>query len=169
MAQKFKLTIDKFKGLCECEVGESRLISGESPRMKNLCITPSFTLMQREGWQVVSGNEGEPRGIFAGNAAGEERVIFVISEKVYMLKSGEREEIGTLESNTGEVSIFSFNSKIYFLDGQKIKVWDGSVISDLQPYIPLVAISCDYNGAGTPFEDVNLLTGTVRQQFSPDG
>lgn len=169
MAQNFRLTMDKFKGLHECEAGESRLLSGESPRMKNLLITDSYTLMQREGWRVVCNVGGEARGLFSGNVAGVERVIFVLSDKVYLLNSGEKEEIGTLESTTGEVSIFSFNSKVYFLDGVKIKVWDGEEFGDLKPYVPLVLISCDHQSAGTAFEDANMLTGTIRQQFSPDG
>ncbi|MBR6633538.1 MAG: hypothetical protein IKL05_04450 [Clostridia bacterium] len=169
MARSFNIRIDKFLGLHQCEAGESRLRSGESPRMKNLTVTPSYTLLQRDGWERVAETSGEGRAIFTGAIKGKDRVIWVVSDKVYSLDNGEISVIGELESSEGKVSIFHFASKLYFLDGTKIKVWDGDSFGDIEPYVPLIAISCDYSGAGTSFEDVNLLTGKKRQSFTTDG
>ncbi len=165
MARDFRTVIDKFLGLHQSEQGEGRLKRGESPRMKNLTVTPSYSLIQRNGWRCVSNTRGVGRAVF-----GDREVIWVVDDRVYLrLENGTVYEIGTLDTAEGQVSIFPFNSKIYFLDGKQIKVWDGESFKNLQAYVPLVAVSCDYLGAGTPFEDVNILTGTKRQTFSPDG
>lgn len=165
MGRNFKTVIDKFLGLHEGCDGESRLKRGESPRMKNLTVTPSYTLLQRDGWERVVNTSGEGRGLYTG-ALG---IFWVIDEKIWRLVDGEESLVGTLESNSGKVSIFEFDSCLYFLDGVKIKEWNGESLGDINPYVPLVAVSCDHNGAGTPFESVNLLTGRKRQSYTPNG
>lgn len=164
MGGEFKTVINKFLGLHQTEVGEGRLKKGESPMMKNLKITPNYTLLRREGFERVSKKSGEARGLYIG-----ENIFSVVSEKVYMYDGNAEYMIGALESTGGEVSIFSFDGVLYFLDGVKIKKWDGAVFSDLSPYVPLIAVSCTPSGGGTPFEDVNLLTGKKRQSYTPDG
>ncbi|MBE6650988.1 MAG: hypothetical protein E7613_06715 [Ruminococcaceae bacterium] len=164
MQGNFRTVIDKFLGLHECEAGETRLKKGESPLMKNLRVTQNYTLLRREGFRKVSSKEGEGRGLYIGK-----NVFWVVSDSVYMLDGDTEYMIGTLESSSGEVTVFEFDGKVYFLDGKRIKKWDGAVFSDLSPYVPLVAISCTPDGAGTPFEEVNLLTGKKRQSFTPDG
>ena len=162
MAGNFRNITDKFLGLRESEFGETRIKKGESPKMKNLRVTPEYTLILRDGFEKVSITEGEGRGVYAY----EKGVIWVVDEKVYLRRGDSETVIGELESTTGEVSFFHFGGKIYILDGVKIKVWDGETFSDIEPYIPTIAISCDHTGAGTPFEEVNLLTGTKKQVFS---
>lgn len=165
MARDFTTVIDRFLGLHQCEIGEGRLKKGESPLMKNLSITPSYTLIQRDGWEVVSPTSGVGRGIYIGNR----ETVWIVSDQVWMKNSAGECMIGLLETAEGEVCIFPFDSKLYFLDGRRIKVWDGAVFSDIAPYVPLIAVSCDHSGAGVSFESVNLLTGSKRQSFTPDG
>lgn len=169
MARNFNIRINKFLGLHECEQGESRLKSGESPRMKNLTVTPNYTLIQRDGWECIADTSGEGRAVFTGSVNGEDRVVWVVSDSVYSLENGVKTLIGQLESTEGKVTVFPFDSKLYFLDGTKIKEWDGESFGDIVPYVPTIAISCDYLGAGTSFEDANLLTDQKRQSFTPDG
>ncbi len=165
MAHDFRTVIDKFLGLHQSIQGEGRLKKGESPAMKNLTVTPDYTLIQRNGWKRMSDTSGAGRAIYA-----DRDVIWVVDDRVYLrLESGEEYEIGCLETAEGQVSIFPFNSSVYFLDGKQIKVWNGESFKNLNAYVPLIAVSCDYLGAGIPFEEVNLLTGTKRQTFSPDG
>ncbi len=169
MARDFRTTINKFLGLHQCEIGEGDLKIGESPRMKNLTVTSSYTLSRRDGYCRVCDTSGVGRGVFSGSLNGSETVVWVVDEKVYKLSGGEAVEIGQLDSSQGEVMIFPFGNALYFLDGIKIKKWNGESFSNLNYYVPVIAISCDYTGAGTPYEDANLLTGRKRQRFTPDG
>lgn len=164
MARDFNTVINKFLGLNQCEAGESRLKKGESPKMKNLKVTPNYTLIQRDGWEKVSDTKGVGRGLYVGKD-----VVWIVSDRVYLKNADGEYVIGCLDTTEGDVCIFPFDSKLYFLDGKRIKSWDGISFSDIDPYVPLIAISCEPSGAGIPFEDVNLLTGKMRQSFTPDG
>lgn len=164
MAESFITITDKFRGLHQCGRGEGLLKKGESPKMKNLTVTDRYTLIQRNGWEEVSATHGKGRALYIGDD-----IVWVVDDRVYLRNAMGEFEIGCLESTEGSVCIFPFASKLYFLDGVKIKVWDGVVFSELVPYVPTVAVSCDYLGAGTSFEPVNLLTGTKKQTFTPDG
>lgn len=165
MARDFIDVTDRFLGLHQCEVGEGRLKNGESPMMKNLSVTSNFTLIQRDGWEEVSATKGVGRGIWSGDFG----TVWIVGDSVWLKSSQEEKVIGKLETDSGEVCIFPFCSRLYFLDGKRIKVWDGTAFGDIEPYVPLIAVSCDYLGAGSSFEAVNLLTGTRRQSFTPDG
>ena len=165
MAKNFTSEIRAFLGLHQAEEGQTRLKKGESPSMKNLKITPNYTLALREGYALVTSGEGEGRGVTFFNNS----VIFVVGKSVYRLKNEEREALGELESDKGEVTFLPFGERLYILDGVKIKVVTGDSVEDIIPYVPLVAISTDSMGGGVPFEDVNLLTPERRQSFTLDG
>ncbi len=164
MAKKFKTVIDKFYGLNECTRGEGGVKSGESPMMKNLTVTQDYSLILRNGWEAIHDGEGVGRGLLAGDYR-----IWVVSEHVYTDKGGAVTEIGELESSQGDVTIFPYGGKHYFLDGVKVKVYDGESFGDIEPYIPTVAVGCNYQGAGTPFEEANMLSPYRRQSFTGDG
>lgn len=160
MARSFKTEIRAFLGLNEGE-GTTVLKKGESPRMVNLKVTPNLTLKLREGYKRVCRGEGEGRGItYFKNA-----VIFVTGKKVFRY-DGECSEVGELESEKGRVSFLPLGGSLYLLDGVKIKVYDGALLRDIEPYIPLVAISCNTAGAGVPFEKVNLISDKRRQSYT---
>ena len=163
MARDFRAFTNRFLGLNESGPSESSLKSGESPKMKNLKITPSYTLALREGYECLCESEGEGRGLTVYNGV----AYFVVGRFVYSY-DGEKKMIGELESETGKVFFLHFGESFYILDGVKIKKWCGGVFSDIEPYVPLIAISTDVNGGGVPFEDINLLTPKRRQSFTAD-
>ncbi|MBQ7897996.1 MAG: hypothetical protein IJ323_06195 [Clostridia bacterium] len=163
MAKSFTSEIHKFLGLHE-PLGDTVLKAGESPKMKNLKVTDSYTLTLREGFEVLEKIDGEPRGI----TSFKDSIFFVAGCSVYRRYNGESALVGELESDEGKVTFLPFGDKLYFLDGTKIKVWQGDGVEDISPYVPLVAISTDHFGAGVAFEDINLLTPERRQSFTMD-
>lgn len=163
MAKNFRTEIHKFLGLHE-PFSDTVLRVGESPRMKNLRVTESYTLALREGFEVLGRFEGVPRGVFAF----KDSIFFVAGSTVYRWYNGESTPVGALESDSGRVTFLPLGDSLYFLDGTKIKVWQGEEVKDLQPYVPLVAISTDVNGGGIAFEEINLLTSERRQSFTMD-
>lgn len=65
---------------------------------------------------------------------------------------------------------FAFNDKLYIQDGTSYKYWSGSAnVADVAGYIPKVAIATPPAGGGTPYEDINTLTGKKHQTFNGDG
>lgn len=162
VAKNFVSNIRSFSGLHEVSGGETRLERGESPKMKNLKVTDTFTLCEREGFEALFSFEKEGRGVYSFN----DEIIAVAGNTVYSYSNGEVTQVGTLESESGQVSFLDYKSKLYILDGEKIKVYSDEALGDITPYVPLVAISTDYLGSGVPFEDINLLTPQRRQSFT---
>ncbi len=167
MSRNFDVSFEKFSGLNLSLDREHTLSSGESCRMQNFCITDAYKLKKRSGFEVLVRNTSEGRGITAVRMKGVERVVYVVGREVYCYSAGTNTLIGQLESDSGEVDFLYLSEKLYFLDGVKIKVWDGETFQDINPYRPLVAISTTPSGAGVAFEETNCLTGKVRQSFSP--
>jgi len=64
--------------------------------------------------------------------------------------------IGTLTD--AETHMFGFNNKLYIMNGTQYKVWDGTTLSDVAGYVPIVATAAaPATGTGTSNEQVNKL------------
>ena len=64
--------------------------------------------------------------------------------------------------------LFTFQDKLYIQDGNEYYSWDGTTFATVAGYIPTIAISTPPAGGGTPYEQINLLTGKKKQLFSGD-
>ena len=65
--------------------------------------------------------------------------------------------------------MFGFQDRLYLLNGSEYKVWDGTALTDVGGYRPLVAVSVPPAGGGTALEQINKLNGLRRVRVSPDG
>lgn len=75
-------------------------------------------------------------------------------------------EIGTIPDV--ETSFFTFDKKIYILCG-KYMSWDGTTLSEIEGYTPLVFINTPPSGGGLVYEEINLLSPKKHQTFNGDG
>ena len=64
---------------------------------------------------------------------------------------------------------FIYGNKLYILDSSSYLVYDGNSIKEVEGYIPRTTISKSPSGAGTVYEDVNLLTGVRKNSYVGDG
>ena len=64
---------------------------------------------------------------------------------------------------------FVYNDKLYIKDGKSYLEYDGSVIKEVEGFIPTTSISRSPSGGGTIYQDVNLLTGVRKNSFVADG
>ncbi|MBR5632473.1 MAG: hypothetical protein IKW68_00700, partial [Clostridia bacterium] len=132
MSRHFNFSCDKFLGLNYDRSCENNLLSGESPEMVNFTVTEAYKLKKRRGYMVLDRMDGEGRGMWCGELGGKETTIFVVGEKVFTRNSdGDAVETGKLESTSGQVDFLRFSNKLYLLDGVKIKLWDGNILSDI--------------------------------------
>jgi hypothetical protein len=68
------------------------------------------------------------------------------------------------------VSFFNMNNKCYIMDGVHYLVYDGTTVSTVVPYVPVISISgLPGTGGGTPNEDFNLLGAGFQDNFTGDG
>jgi len=163
--------INKFLGLNENETGDTQLELGESPNMTNFRVTDDYKLKTREGYAELFASLGaySIRGMWYGKISGAYHFLFAANGKVYEhdLSAGTNTELGTLTD--AETFFFSFDDKVYMLNGNEYKYWDGTTFGDVAGYRPTVYIAAPPSGGGTAYEQANLLTGAKRMTFSGDG
>ena len=171
-------TIDKFLGLNISKTGDTQIKNGESGNMDNFYITDDYKLKKMYGYKTVYQFNDKPKGIFKCNINNETVMLIAAGGSLYKISELDLNDeenwstitptaIGTLTDD--DTYFFVFNKKVYILNGHEYKVWDGTTLKEVEGYVPKVYISTKPNGSGTPFEQINLLTGKKHQTFNGDG
>ncbi len=113
------------------------------------------------------------RGLWSGFVAGQEVLCAACNGYLWQLSRGEdgpwsKTACGTIDTDE-DVFMFGFSGNLYLLNGSQYRVWNGTALTDVGGYRPLVAVSVPPEGGGTTLEQVNKLTGARRVRVSPDG
>lgn len=113
------------------------------------------------------------RGLWSGFVAGQEVLCAACNGYLWQLSRGEdgswsKTACGTIDTDE-DVFMFGFSDNLYLLNGSQYRVWNGTALTDVGGYRPLVAVSVPPEGGGTALEQVNKLTGARRVRVSPDG
>jgi len=171
MAADFTFEWKRFLGLRDSQEISEEWKDAESPEMLNFKITDAYQLKKRDGYFTIL-DEIEPiRGIWCGEIAGKRYFLEVVGEEFFASETS-FDAVSLIEGTVpgqDKVFFFPFYKAVYLLTGHGILQFDGSVLSPLEPYVPLVMISTTPQGSGVTFEEANLLTPKIRQSFSPTG
>lgn len=113
------------------------------------------------------------RGLWSGFVAGQEVLCAACNGYLWQLSLSEdgtwsKTACGTIDTDE-DVYMFGFSDNLYLLNGSQYRVWNGTALTDVGGYRPLVAVSVPPEGGGTALEQVNKLTGARRVRVSPDG
>lgn len=162
--------IAQFRGLNESQDGETKLKYGEADKMENWRVTAEGNLQRRPGTKTIVTLPGAVKGLWKGNINGSVNVLCASEGKLYRVYNGtwEAEELGTVDTS-GDVFIFAFDNKAYIMDGSKYQVFDGTTLSEVEGYIPIVLYGASPAGSGTTLEQINKLTTKRRVMYSADG
>lgn len=164
--------VDRWLGLNEAPDGDTKLKYGEAVSARNWRITADGNLKRRPGTRTVMELGGHVRALWSGRV--KEQNVFLSAANGALWKLTEtngvwaKESLGAL-TTTGDVTIFGFGGSAYILTGAEYKVYDGTSLSDVEGYIPVVSVAVAPAGGGTMLESVNRLNGKRRCWFSPDG
>ena len=185
-------TVDRFLGINEAADGYTEVKMGEASAMENFLVTDACNLTVRPGIRRVDfdmrRDPGKILALWSGHIGpesgleeGEYLVIVDILEEtdrfwMYSRKSGDWELVfsrtGVLGLTSAEgavVKLFAFGSRFYAMTTGKSAVLQNGELLEAEPYIPRVIAGADPGGGGTTFENINLLTGKRREDFSADG
>ena len=169
-------TIDQFLGLNISKTGDTQILNGESGNMDNFYITNDYKLKKMYGYKTIYNFNSRIRGLFKCNINSTNYMLIAANGYLYKISELELEDASNtiVPTQIGEIdddstSFFLFDKKIYVLTGHEYKVWDGTTLKDVEGYIPKVYISTTPAGSGTPFDQINLLTGKKHQTFNGDG
>jgi hypothetical protein len=184
---KKMFTVDKFLGLNEAPDGYTELKMGEASRMVNWLVTDGYNITTRPGVRRVDFAQERESAEILASWAGEmgEREYCVVcdfyngSDRLWMYGRDDKgnykqvhKQVGALGLASAEdamVKIFFFGGKLYVMSRENTVAWEGGAFTVKAPYIPLVITGADPAGGGTTLENLNLLTGKRRIEYSADG
>lgn len=172
MAEKTLLKLDKFLGLHISKDAETELKDGEASSMTNFKITKGYKLKRRDGFKALREGTLAVRGIWCtkDENASMPRYAAVIGNTAYVSDTGfdSLQSAGNVPGSE-DVTFFPFKEKLYILNGTEIKELSDNKTETISPYRPTVMISTSPDGSGDMYESPNMLTGSMRQLFTPDG
>ena len=188
-------TVDKFLGINEAPDGLTELGMGEASRMENFLITDGYNLTVRPGVMRVDQNGERSNGTILAswsghmgdeeNEAVDDEYLVVVdfdgeSDRIFLYRMdrngifyiahSQSGALGLESAENAYVKIFPFGSKLYIMSAGKTVCFDGGAFSTEEAYIPLViAGAAPATGSGTTIENINLLSGKRRIDYSADG
>lgn len=178
------LKVNKFLGLNENRDGSTTLKVGEFSQMRNFKITNDYHLQIRPGTKTIlnlaglvkaegKNADGERlHGVWRGAVKGTYHILaayagFIFDVNVQLETAKKKGQI-----TEADTSFFAFGGKVYMLNGNEYKSWDGeddTQFEDVVGYVPVIQTATNPEGSGTLLEGVNRLTNQRRVQFSPNG
>lgn len=168
----FSFPVNKFLGL-NTDASTGALLTGQSPYMKNFRIGDGYSLIKRDGYMKLYHFGEDIRAVYKTRR--ETEIIFIVSgESVYIVPLPfDAESVRTVGevAQSGNCFFMEYFGTVYLWGGGRVQKYDeqNDVFCLIEPYRPLIAVSCGtMDLSGTPVESVNMLTGAVKKQFSPE-
>lgn len=186
-------TVDRFLGINEAADGFTEVNMGEASAMRNFLVTDACNLTVRPGIQRLDPQmvrtPGKILTVWAGqigaDSGSEEAEYLVVvdfldgRDRFFLYAQNDKGAweialqqdgaLGLTEEVGAVVKVFAFGSKLYAMSTGKTCVLEDGQLREAEPYIPLVIAGMDPAGGGTTIENINLLTGKRRVDFSADG
>jgi hypothetical protein len=173
------LSINNFYGLAMPQAGDTQIYPGQSGNMYNCYITKDYDLSKIEGYLKQNNTDTHKiQGVWYGYVNGTKYFIYAQNGHIYKQDNVQLEDSTTWDTNRDDLGtltdaptqFFAFSEKLYIQNGYEYKYWDETTFGDVIGYRPKIAISClPATGSGTPFENLNLLTGKMRKTYNGDG
>ncbi len=164
---KERITLTEFGGLDERQTFSGDL--SRSPEMLNFRITPARTLKKRDGIAVAFSAPDTVTGLWCGYLGGKQYLLYTAGGVLYAVDGDTEIPVAVGSVSAGKHTMFEFAGRVYVKNQGGYYRFDGNTLEEVEGYIPLVAIGCSPDGAGSNFEDVNMLTSKRRVRFSCDG
>ena len=160
---KYSATIEYFRGI-DLLNSPSNVDESRSPAAPNMIRDQVGKVRKRMGYttRATAPNGGRINGVHFLNG---ERLIHA-GTKLYKLAGTEWTELADGMADARSKS-FSFDGKLYLLDGNTYRVYDGTAVKAVseEAYVPTIIISRSPDGGGTTYEALNLLGLAWKESF----
>lgn len=164
---------NNFKGV-DLSSDASLVDKSRSPFAPNLISDIGGMPEKRVGWRTIHTLEQPINGMFYGNINDENVYIAHGGTKLYKWTDTSFEVIKENLSNSKSTAFFmehESKGKMWLLTGNDYLVYDGTEFKEVKGIatIPVIIISREPSGGGTPLEPINLLQSKRTEKFLPDG
>lgn len=160
---KYSATIEYFRGV-DLLNSPSNVDESRSPAAPNMIRDQVGKVRKRMGYttRATAPNGSRINGVHFLNG---ERLIHA-GTKLYKLSGTEWTELADDMADTLSKS-FSFDGKLYLLDGNTYRVYDGIEVKAVseEAYVPTIIISRNTEGGGVSYEALNLLGLAWKESF----
>ncbi len=137
--------------------------------MRNFQITENHTLRKRYGLTTVFHANGNVTGMWSGYLGVKRFLLYIAGGELYGKASGEDGFTCYGYVGTDKSVMFEFQRYVYIKNQKNYYRFDGELITYVNGYVPTVAIGCAPDGAGSTFEDINMLSSRRKVKYSCDG
>ena len=170
--------IKKFLGLNLTTTGDTQILDGESGNMTNFVITDDYKLRKCNGYAKVYDFTKEVTGTYEYITGGNTYLLIVSNGSLYKIPQSKLDDDSqwstltpTLIGSVGnyDTTFFSFDGKVYILNGHKYYSYDGTTLAEVEGYTPLVFVNAPPSGGGTDYDPINILSPKKHMTFNADG
>ena len=147
--------IKKFLGLNLTNTGDTQIQDGESGNMTNFVITNDYKLRKCNGYKKVYDFTKQITGLYTFNNGGTTYLLIVSNGNLYKIPQTSLDDDTTWSSLTPtligsvgnyDTTFFSFDKKVYLLNGHKYWSYDGTTLSEVEGYTPLLFVNAPPSG-----------------------
>ena len=170
--------IKKFLGLNLTSTGDTQIQDGESGNMTNFVITDDNKLRKCNGYAKVYDFTKQVTGLYEYITGGNTYLLIVSNGNLYKISQTNLDDDSTWSSLTPtligsvgnyDTTFFSFDGKVYILNGHKYYSYDGTTLAEVEGYTPLVFVNAPPSGGGTDYDSINILSPKKHMTFNADG
>lgn len=164
----YSTSYSQFKGV-DFSTDPMLVDKSRSPYAVNLISDSGGMPEKRTGWRVLHTLGGVVNGLWHCHIGDSDHLIAHVGTNLY-----EWQEIGDpvlLKEgvNDGKSTAFFLLSKLYILTGAEYLQYDGTAITDVEPYVPTVVVNRKPSGGGDYIEALNLIGKQWNEEFIGDG
>ncbi len=162
-AREYSAKVETFRGV-DLNNSPSNVDKTRSPAAPNMIRDQVGKVRKRTGYRTLA---TAPNGdaVWAVHRLGEETLVHA-GGTLYRWDGGETfTALGAMAQRRSRS--FVFDEKLYLLDGETYRVYDGKNLAPVSEnaYIPTIIVSREPTGGGTTYEALNLLSRKWTESF----
>lgn len=164
----YQEVISDFNGI-DLRNAPSKVAPTRSPNCINMIRETKGNNRKRRGYETLYTLDGAINGFHVLRINNEEKTLVHAGSRIYL--HGTQPSLLYSQANNHISTSRQIGKKLFILDGSSLLVYDGQIVKKASDgaYVPTITIAKTYQGGGTRYEPVNLLTPWRTERFMGDG
>lgn len=164
----YQEVISDFNGI-DLRNAPSKVAPTRSPNCINMIRETKGNNRKRRGYETLYTLDGAINGFHVLRINNEEKTLVHAGSRIYL--HGTQPSLLYSQANNHISTSRQIGKKLFILDGSSLLVYDGQTVKKASDgaYVPTITIAKTYQGGGTRYEPVNLLTPWRTERFMGDG